>query len=307
MALSTKNVPHILVDGKWFPCGPAGEFGYLGDRIFFDLASSGGHPPKKLLIRKCRWPQGKRVVECVLEIDKLSPTVGLGLRPVVPKTYQCSTPAPDRTLKREEDQFFQQEITGLITLRAAILKVVAEGSPRKVWHLFYSACKALNCLGTSIGNSRLVPLQCPNSLAVDVQTGQVVLLDAELKIPPLADSHEAVFLKWFGSAGKARYAQESTASVLHSKALLLFFREVFGYLQKQEGTAGGPAKLLGTQLDSLANAGSLLELEKKAEAVAEDWSISSDEMPESFPSGDASKNRLAAGQEEKTFVAWLVC
>src|ERR1022692_4507362 len=209
MAESNKNTPHLSVDGKWFPCNPAGEFGFLGDRINCDFVSTGGQPPKKLLCRKHQLSNDKKPndEESALQIDTVPDAVALGLRPLAPKRYQYAIPSADRNLKREEHQFLQQDITGLITLRAAILRVVAEGSPRKVWHLFYSACKALNGYGKSIGGQRLLPLQCPNSLAVDVKTGQVVMLDAEITIPTLTDSDEDAFVKWFGSAGRARYAQ----------------------------------------------------------------------------------------------------
>ena len=307
-----KNLPHLSVDGKLFPCHPAGEFGFLGDRIYCDLVSTGVHPPKKLLFRKYHWLQGKNEGNCDLEIDKIPDTAQLGLRPLAVKNCQYAIPSADKKFKREEHPFLQQDISGLITLRAAILKVVDEGSPRKVWHLFYSACKALNGFGKTIGGQRLVPLQCPNGLAVDVKTGQVVMLDAEVRIPPsaiLSAAHEAAFVKWFGSAGQARNAQANQASGLHSKALLLFFREVLGYLQKKEGAAGGIAKQLSVQLNGLATAGSLQELELKAEAIAEDWSLSSDEMPVASPAIDTFTStsipaaRPSLRQEKKT--SWL--
>ena len=226
-----KNLLHLSIDGKMFPCHPAGEFGFLGDRVICDLVSASGHSPKKLLCRK-KLNDG----DDGLEIDKVPEAGALGLRPLVPKTYQTAIPSADRKLKREEHQFLQQDITGLITLRAAILRVVAEGSPRKVWHLFYSACKALNGYGKSIGGQRLVPLQCPNGLAVNVKTGQVVMLDAEMKIPTLSDSSdEAAFVKWFGSAGRFRYARANEASMLHSKRCFFFPRGAWLPPQERRG------------------------------------------------------------------------
>jgi hypothetical protein len=282
MAQTPKDLPQISLDGKWFSCQSAGEFGFLGDRTLCDLTAAGKQAPKILLVRPLRWFQGGAAngnLSSTLEIDKIPAAAGLELRPFAIKTYEHAIPASDGKLGRlEERQFLQQEITGLLTLREAILKVVRAGSPRKVWHLFYSACKALNKYAKSVGPQRLVSLQCPNGLGVDAKTGQVVLLDAEMRIPVLSDPNAAAFVKWFGSSQWNWCVQENEASLLHSRALLLFFREALGYLDKQlDATAGGIPNQLGAQLNGLAAAKSLQELADKAQEIAEDWSLPLDE------------------------------
>ena len=111
MAESNKNTPHLSVDGKWFPCNPAGEFGFLGDRINCDFVSTGGQPPKKLLCRKHQLSNDKKPndEESALQIDTVPDAVALGLRPLAPKRYQYAIPSADRNLKREEHQFLQQD------------------------------------------------------------------------------------------------------------------------------------------------------------------------------------------------------
>jgi len=164
MVQIAKNMPHLLMDGKWFPCMPAGEFGFLGERILCDLGKTGEQPSKKLLVRPLKCLQAGSSSDkstSALEVDKIPDGTGLRLRPVVAKTYDYATPSPDGKLKREERQFLQQDVSGLLTLREAILKVVSERSPRKVWFLFYSTCKALNNFGKAFGTQQLVPLQCP--------------------------------------------------------------------------------------------------------------------------------------------------
>ncbi|MSQ93707.1 MAG: hypothetical protein EXR98_04030 [Gemmataceae bacterium] len=318
MALVSKKLPHISLDGKWFPCHPGSEFGFLGDRLLCDLVTTSGQPPKKLLLRPLNWSQGKSPNDkssSPLEVDKVPDGAGLGLRPFAGKTYDYAIPSAEGKLKRQERQFLQQDITGLITLREAILKVVKDKVPRKVWFLFYSACKALNTYGKSIGSQQSVPLQCPNGLAVDAKTGQVVMLDAEMKIPVLSEPNETAFVKWFGIAGRERYAQDTEASSLHSRALLLFFREVLGYLHKQEGAAGsGILAQLGAKLDELEAARSLQELQDNAEMMAEDWSIPVEDengapvAPIATPNIVAEAVRPAIRQPKtRTWLGWFVC
>jgi hypothetical protein len=124
MAQNTKDLPKISLDGKWFPCQSAGEFGFLGDRFLCDLATSTGQPPKKLLVRPLRWFQDKGSsggFSSALEIDKLSTEVAVVLRPFAVKTYDYAIPTTEGKFRREERQFLQQDITGLIPLRDAIL------------------------------------------------------------------------------------------------------------------------------------------------------------------------------------------
>ena len=312
MAQTTKNLPHICLDGsKWFPCPPAGEFGFLGDRSVCELSSGPGQSPKKILLRPVSSPQDKKAIVTGgnnLQVEPVCEDIdGLELRPFLAKTYSHAIPAPDGKLRKQERSFLQQDITGLITLRQAILKVVKDGSPRKVWHLFYSACKALHTFGKSCGDLGAVPLQCPNGLAVDAQTGEIVILDAEIKIPIHEDSIDAQMTKWFGPAGKARYAKPNEAAVLHSKALLLFFREVLGSLPKQVGTGGDNIpKLLVTQLEEIAAAKSVQEVQNIAENLAEDWSINSD-MQAATPSQLTSTAPLALRPKtERTWFAWFM-
>ena len=311
-----KKTPHLSLDGKWFPCDPADEFGFLGDRILCDLGSSSDQPGKKLLLRSVHPLQiaasnSRRPLAGELEVEKVPDAAQSGVRPSAVKMYRYAMPSAEGKFKKDEQQFLQQDITGLITLREAILKAVNDGAPRKVWFLFYSACKALNTYGKSLGGQRLVPLQCPNSLAVDARTGQVVMLDAEIKIPALSDSNEAAFVKWFSAAGRKRYAQEVDASLLHSKALLLYFREILGYLDKKGPDAAGIPPSFGVRLDDLATAKSLQELEEKVEEFAEDWSLAADEDKVRVASESANDTMHAARpalqrQDVRSWLGWFV-
>jgi hypothetical protein len=201
MAQVAKRAPHILVDGKLFPCTPAGEFGFLGERILCDLGKRAGHPTKKLLLRRVADGSGRRTND-TLEVRKLPGAGSDSFRPILVKKYEYATPTSDGKLRRDELEFIQQDVSGLMTLREAVLKVVGEGSPRKVWFLFYSACKSLNSFGKSAGAQGPVLLQCPNSLAVDARTGDVVVLDAELRLHA-SGTVAPELLKWFGQSSHA--------------------------------------------------------------------------------------------------------
>ena len=180
MASVQEQPPQLCVDNKWFPCQAAGEFGFLGNRLVCDL----NHLPeaKKLLIRRQAAPQTPDA-SGLLEIDGLAAPKELGLRTPVVKSYMLAVPTGEKGFRKEEQKFLQQDLAGLIPLRQAILEVVKEGRPQQTWKLFYDACKALNHYAKVVGKHAPVPLQCPNSLAVDVETRQVIPLDAEIKTP----------------------------------------------------------------------------------------------------------------------------
>jgi hypothetical protein len=235
----------MRIDGKWVECGPADGFGALGVREVAELGSLPGHPPKRLLLRHVSWPQAgspplRLTVNTVPEIP------GLGLRRVAGKAYrvlQGQSVAPERC------QVFQQDVTGLVPFRQAILRAIAGDEPERVWRLFLNACRTLNGYGKAAGSrGRGVPLQLPESLAVDPDGG-VVPLDGEVTIAGLLPADgpaEGLYRTWFGERGlSGRAAGAGEASVLHGRALLEFLRRL---LESQKGGAETSSRVAAAKL-----------------------------------------------------------
>jgi hypothetical protein len=285
----------MAVDGRWVDCLPTDEYGVLGVRYTCDLRNDDGKPAKRLLIRRRVLPAaGDSAAQLVL--SKSSEGRRFSLRAAAAKTYQEAANRDGKTVG-DSCKVLQQDLTGLTPLGRAVLQAVKAGDSARVWTLFYSACEALREFGKSAGEGKLVPLQCPPSLAV-ASDGSVVLLDAEIRaagsLPD--DSHtRRAYAAWFGAAGVGGFAHDAPASLLHSRAVLAYFLN----LLKQAAQVATPAARavqakVATKLEQVPADMDLADLEGWVRNNVEDWSLPLDE--ESPPVAEFAPARGARRQ-----------
>ena len=121
-------------------------------RCLCDLGTGSGTDAKTLLIRFPLWPQpnGTSGPDASLVVRGLKADRSLTLRPVVVKQYDRALRQPDGKYQRTDSvQVFQQDLTGLLTIKQAIVQALKRGEPQAIWQLFYNACKALDEIGHS--------------------------------------------------------------------------------------------------------------------------------------------------------------
>jgi hypothetical protein len=270
----------MAIDGKWVECLPAEDYGFLGVREVCELKSEAGQTAKKLLLRYLLWPPSGPGGAARLVAQPLPAGHALDLRPVLGKAYhRVAAGGPPRP---EACQVLQQDVTGLLTLKAALVQASRAGNFQQVWKHFYAGCKALDSLCQAAGAGGSVTLQCPASLAV-APDGRVVLLDAELRVDgPLAAAPgaQAAFTTWFGAAGAAGVAPSKDASLMHADALLRYFRHVLGGLQQQAEPAGVQAlSRVNTRLGQARPGMDLDELEGWIRGAAGEWDIVLEDEP----------------------------
>jgi hypothetical protein len=268
------DMPHLSIDGKWVPCLPAEEYGFIGFRSLCDLGSSPDQPQKKLLIRRLNWTDsgapenGESIDLTTVENPRAA---NLGLRHIVAKSYPQATARGEGKIFKKKDscRVYQQDITGLISLKRAVLRVLNEGTPGKVWQLFYAACRSLREFGQTFQGAGQVPLQLPSSLAVG-KDNRVVPLDAEFQIPPFSTESEIAkqYGGWF-NGHVLGFAPPEMASLLHSRALLVYFRD----LLNQAGGKNPEAAKIADRLNSFAPEADLRQLEGEIQGTAQDWNI----------------------------------
>ena len=288
----SSTLPQLCIDGRWIACQAADGFGALGIRYLCELDSSAGQPAKKLLVRQQVWPRirgtsGQTFAK--LTTGKVRGGKSLGLRAVMANKYQYREQAVAKTEGAphiDKCPVLQQDVTGLISLKQAILRAIQSNQPQQIWQLFYYACRALDDFGAAVGADRPVPLQCPDSLAVDANN-RVVALDAEMLVAGAvsADSEASrMYRAWFGEEGSKGFADRDNASVMHAKALVLYFQRLLGAWQQQ--TAGTnrqlPAKVVGP-LERMPAGASLDDFENWIRESAEDWNITIDDEEDSPP------------------------
>jgi hypothetical protein len=286
MSDSDRKASRVCIDGKWVACKSAEDMGFLGNRALCDLGAHTGQTNKRLLLRTLATPTPatpSKDDNGNVTIELLPHANGLDLRSPVAKDYDYATPTDRGKHTATVSRFAQQDITDLISLKQAILAAAVAGPSKRVWRLFYAACKALNEYGTVVAPS--VILQCPSSLAVHESTGRVVLLDAELKAPTLPAGAEDYFFKWFATTTRERRVSVAEASRLHSRALLLYFRYILGYLHEQPGFApdAAPAQALVSQLTAMPRPDSLDDALDWLKNFGEDWSIPADDAAQAAP------------------------
>lgn len=276
-------MPQLCIDGQWIACLQAEGYGTLGVRYLCDLGTGQGRLAKRLLIRHRAWPQARgtgREVLAKLTAGKVPDGRQLRLRPVMPNKYQQTSPQTDGSTRIDVCPVLQQDVTGLISLKQAILRALKSSQPQQVWQLFYHACKVLDDFGKAVGVERPVPLQCPESLAVDANN-RVVPLDAEILVagsPPADGEASRLYRTWFGEVGSKGFADPQTASVMHANALLLYFRKVLGDWQQHASECNRPLPAVVTTPLQRTRAGASLEDFKNwIRESAEDWNIPIDD------------------------------
>jgi hypothetical protein len=284
----TKRIPRVCIDGRWFKCHSRQDLAFFGVRAVCDLSTSSQQPSKKLLLRRFARPGSSADADNrELLVELLTGAEPLGLRSPTQKEYHYATPNERGKYDDEVYHFTQQDVTGLVSLKQAILNAAASGPPKRVWKLFYSACEALNEYGKAVAAKgheadplavQLVTLQCPSSLAVDEKTGRVIPLDAELQEPALPAADADFFFKWFDVQKRLPQAPVADASLLHSRALLLYFRYVLGYLREQPAPAGAvlPEMVL-SQLAAIRPPDDLGDLLASLKNFTEDWSLAAED------------------------------
>ncbi len=244
MAAVLPQLPHFFIDGKWVPCLPVEEFGFLGQRYLVEYTATKGQPSKKLLLRNSTWESESGKGEITLSLRTESATRNLGqIRAVEEKNYKQAFPKGEGKFSKDSGQVYQQDISGLIPLKHALLNIVKDGQPKDIWELFNRSCAALRVFGENVGQQGRVPLQNPQSLAVNPKTNSIVLLDAEFQSPVLSDEEnwdgtqkiwfEQMNKSWFGESGKEGWAPSMAASFIHSKAMLRYFRYLLGSLKDE--------------------------------------------------------------------------
>ena len=284
------TTPQICIDNRWISCSSAEGYGTLGIRYVCDLGTSAGQPEKRLLIRHRVWPQtagdGQGAL-AKLTTGTVARNGQLGLRPVVVGKYHQNTPRKDGSPLIEIRDIMQQDVTGLIPLKQAILRAVQSSQPQQIWQVFYNACKALDDFGKTVGAERPVPLQSPESLVVDANN-RCVPLDAEILVAgsPVDGEASRLYRNWFGESGSKGFADPQTASVMHANALLLYFRQVLDSWQRQAGEGGRPLPaIVATPLQRMPAGVSLEDCESWIRDSAENWDIFIDdeESPAAIP------------------------
>jgi hypothetical protein len=287
----------MAIDGKWVECLPADDYGFLGVREVCELKSEAGQPAKKLLLRYLAWPPSGPGGGARLVAQPLPAGHALDLRPVLGKAYhRVAAGGPPRP---EACHVLQQDVSGLATLKAALVQASRAGNYQQVWKLFYVGCKALDSFGQAAGAGGTVTLQCPASLAV-APDGRIVLLDAELRVEgPLAAAPgaQAAFTTWFGAAGAAGVAPSKDASLMHADALLRYFRHVLGGLQQMEPAGVPGLSRISTRLGQARPGMDLDELEGWIRGAAGEWDIVLEDGPDVV--GAAAALSGAAGPAAK--------
>jgi hypothetical protein len=288
MSEGTKKNPRVNVDGKWIVCRPAEDLGFFGTRVVCEFGGSAGQPAKKLLLRSLAQagsvgPGGDVVVE------RLPAASGLELRSPVEKEYEYATPNDRGKYNPAMRRFAQQEVSGLVSLKQAILSAAESGPPKQVWKVFYAACKALHQYSKAVVLRDQVPLQCPSSMAVHENTLRVIPLDAEVQEAALTAAEEEFFFRWFDTSNRVRYAGADEASRIHSRALLLYFRWVLGYLPEgaHRSEKGSPPAILLGQLAAIGTPDGLDSLLDSLKNFAEDWSLTGDDADAPTSNSDA--------------------
>ncbi len=229
------------IDGVWVQCYATEDFGALGQRFLCDFAKAPGEPQKLMLLRLKDWTQVSLpnfVAPIPLVLKPGSDARPPMLRAVKGKLYQRTLAMPDGKSRAEPCSVLQQDVSGLLSLRDAILRAKKAGDTPRIWQLFFGACKTLNRFGKTFGGGQPVPLQCPGSLAVE-SGGRIVLLDAEIRVGAAAAAPDAkqLYQTWFGEKGGSGAADAKDASLMHSRALLLFFRQLLGGSPQQPAGA----------------------------------------------------------------------
>jgi hypothetical protein len=266
------KVPHVYLDGKWSACLPADDFGFLGER--FLCALGGKSPQKKLLIRKLKWRESESNV-CELT-PQATRTHAESRCPVVPKTYRIAFPLDNGGFAKDNHAVFQQDVSVYTSLKHAVTRLRNERKWSSVWKLFYAACRALRDFGEAeASRNRLVPLQFPSSLGVNVETGDIALLDAEFDVPKLTRENRQLFEKWFGPSDPQ--VSRETASLLHAKALLLYFRELIGAPTDTSSSHGQLWHKTISKLDDLVGLHLTVDELAANDDDSEDWSLTAED------------------------------
>ncbi len=270
--------PQLAIDGKWVVCRPPEDYGFLGLRCICELGDTPGQPSKKLLIRRTVWPEsgmsaGTPPIQ--LAYAKASDSCRANLRPLAIKQYEQATPQADGFVQTTE-KVVQQDVTGLIPLKNAIVEAANMGRPEKIWQLFHNACQALDEFGKPAGLNKTVQLQCPESLAVNADN-RVILLDAEIRLAGGLLRHseaKKVYTQWFGSKESSGFANSKQASLMHANALLLYFRHLLGELLPETASTGQAVltKVIA-KVEQIRPGGDLDDLEEWIRTNGEDWNI----------------------------------
>jgi hypothetical protein len=268
----------MSIDGKWVACHPVEEFGALGVRYLCELEAERGRTAKRLLLRRRRWPgsNSSRESAAKLGIGKGPDGDRRGFRPVAVKTYPEAVPARGGSPAVAPCEVLQQDVSGLVSLGAAVRKALKDGDARRVWRLFFFACDALDEFGKAAGRGKLVPLQCPPGLAVG-PGDRAVLLDAELRVVASAAADTEArrgYARWFGPERANGFAEGEEASRLHANALLAYFRELLGGVQQAASPPGRAfCAKMATELDAVPSDADLDDLENWVRNNKEDWSL----------------------------------
>src|SRR5262245_33739190 len=159
------NVLKVQIDGRWIDGDLASDFGYLGNRVVCQLGDSSGRP-RQLLLRFGTWQIRSGNGSSAVQLAYRGSASGPGLRRVFSTQYPATLPPHEI----KTYQFFQQDVTGMVSLRTAVLQAVQAGDTQRIWRLFFKACQALEVHGKAAGFDGRVSLQCPHSLAVDART-----------------------------------------------------------------------------------------------------------------------------------------
>src|SRR5262249_1440794 len=157
----------------------------------------------------------------------------ISMRPVKVKAYHRAISQPNERPVTNTCQVIQQDITGLVPLKNAILDAVKKGEANRIGRLFFACCRTLDRFGTSFATGKPIPFQCPGGLAVN-QHNRIVPVDAEIRLRgPLNSAPVAkqLFSAWFGATNGDSSTDRKEASRRHAQALLLYFRHLIGAAQ----------------------------------------------------------------------------
>lgn len=170
----------FAIDGTWITAASDGGLGSLGQRYLCYFTSSEGKTSKKLLLRFQEWPQsGLTVVP--LDLEAVADSRIKDIRPVLIKEYHRTATQPTGKTGTAPCTVLQQDVTGLVSLKDAILSAVKKGKLYRIGRLFLASCRILDRFTKSFPLDKAVPLQCPGSLAVG-SSYRVVPLDAEIRL-----------------------------------------------------------------------------------------------------------------------------
>ena len=274
VSMST-GTARFLIDGKWVTATSAGDYGCLGQRYLCDFVAAEGKQPKKMLLRLQEWHQAG-AAPAPLALETLENSKNSNIRAAKLKSYQRSAVQADGKAGAVPCPVWQQEVTGLVPLKNAILGIVKKGEPRPIGRLFFACCHALDRFGRSYAADRPVPLQCPSSLAVGANF-RIALLDAEMRLPGVLNSApeaRQLFGTWFGDGCANGCAEADKVSSLHAAALLQYFRQVFAIAQQQATPEAAAAiAAVAAQLSLLEPGMSLEEMQAWIRKNRDDWSL----------------------------------